>query len=442
MKKTTGIKKWIRLSVILYIVILSVAAVFTMAWFLFDETATIKTADNMQITAGSKLEIAEIDANGNLVNDWGQLITLKTSIDTFPDVSGDGNHFYYPKALTDDDRTFDTYDSFIDLNDPKNPVDSSTFYITVHLRFRTTMPMEIYLSEDSFVHGKTDILTGADVENKSLFGDFSRDGIAGAVRVAFIEYDAQALEEYKLKNVWIPNDKYEVTYSEDELIGDSGDHKAYFNTDGKQEYTILEDGTRSYDYGYMTRTTENGVDKMTFVPWSEEQYLNKAVSLESQGLAYKDANGVHWISGSASLIKFDESDIKDGFAERDLFIKIWIEGTDREADKAFTDGQLKYKFSFIGIQKNEFEVANPDVYAKNIVSDGNKLYYKDGSGAVTEINDTGLLQYSYDGVFWKPYSGLMTPDEGANNLYAYVRYAEKGNVKASKARYVEFGALS
>ena len=95
MKKATGTKKWIRLSMILYIVILSGAAVFTLAWFVFDETATIKTADNMQITAGTKLEIALVEDGKDL--EWGQLIACNTPT-TLPDITGNGSVFYFPKA--------------------------------------------------------------------------------------------------------------------------------------------------------------------------------------------------------------------------------------------------------------------------------------------------------------------------------------------------------
>lgn len=433
MKKVTGTKKWIRLSVILYIVILSVAAVFTMAWFLFDETATIQTSDNMQITAGSKLEIAHIEKDGT-VGDWGQQITLNTGSDVFPDITGDGNLFYYPKVLDDNDQAFETVDSFVDLSTVE---DVGVFYITVHLRFRTTMPMTVYLSEDSFVKGKTDTLEGAEAENNSIFGDFSRDGIAGAVRVAFVEYNSQVADEYTLRNVWIPNDTYQLSYDQNETIGTNGDHKAYFTTGGEREYTTLEDGTKALNYGYLEKTTVNGEEKMVFKPWSEEQYVDQAVTLESQGLASEDQNGVQWIGGAAPLIEFKESDMKNGFAVRDLYIKIWIEGTDREADKAFTDGQLEYNFSFTGIEKGDFEKVNAEIAAKTIVSDGSKLYYKEND-TLTEITETNLLLYSYNGVDWKPYNGQMVSDEEFQNSYVWVKYGEKIHVKASKGRYVAF----
>ena len=429
MKKLTGTRKWIRLSVILYIAILSFAAVFTMAWFMFDETATIKTADNMQITAGAKLEIALVGESEDL--EWGQLIASNTPT-TFPDVTGDGTTFYFPKVLTEDDNTFEAADTFYEISDASEDKDS--YLITMHLRFKTTLPMDVYLSEESFVSGLSDVIVGADAGNKSIFGDFSRDGIAGAVRVAFIERDFDGLDEYVLKNIWIPNDKYEISYT-DEQIGNEGDHKAIFTTDGNREYTVLEDGTTQFKYGYMTQNGEN----MTFIPWTVDQYTARYVTLDSQKLAVHNEDGVQWINEAAPLITFDEADFEDGIAERDLIIKIWIEGTDREADKAFTDGQLKYNFSFVGIQKEAFEVKNAELAAKEIVSDGQKLYYKEGD-TLEEIVESNLLQYSYNGVDWKPYNGNMQAENNASYQYVYVRYAEKLNVKASKAIYVEFNS--
>ena len=427
MKKATGTKKWIRLSMILYIVILSGAAVFTLAWFVFDETATIKTADNMQITAGTKLEIALVEDGKDL--EWGQLIACNTPT-TLPDITGNGSVFYFPKVLTEDDNTFDSADTFYKITDASS--DKNSYFITVHLRFRTTLPMEVYLSEDSFVSGLSANLVGENVDNKSIFGDFSRDGIAGAVRVAFIEKDPTAMEEYTLKNIWIPNDKYQITYTDDQA-GNEVDHKAEFTTDGAREYTILDDGTKQFQYGYMAESGEN----MTFIPWTLDDYTSHRVTLDSQSLAVHNDGGTQWINDAAPLITFYEDDFKEGIAERELIIKIWIEGTDREADKAFTDGQLKYNFSFVGINKESFESSNAELNAKKIVSDGQKLYYQMGETR-EEIVTSNLLQYSYNGIDWNSYSGLLEAEGNSSYKYVYVRYAEKLNVKASKPIYVEF----
>lgn len=428
MKKLTETKKWIRLSVILYLALLSFAAVFTMAWFMFDETATIKTADNMQITVGAKLEVSMVGDDGK-AGEWGQLISCDTPT-TLPDITGNGSLFYFPKVLTEDDDTFEASDTFYEISDASEDKDS--YFITMHLRFRTTLPMDVYLSEESFVSGLSDVLVGADVDNKSIFGDFSRDGIAGAVRVAFIEYDPAAIDEYTIKNVWIPNDKYEISYTDDQ-IGNEGDHRAVFTTDGNREYAAVESETPRFNYGYMT---QDG-DKMEFEPWTLDQYVSRYVTLDSQNFATVNSDGSQWINEAASLITFNEADFKNGIAERDLIIKIWIEGTDREADKAFTDGQLKYNFSFIGIQKAAFETENSELAAKKIVSDGQKLYYNE-NGTREEITQTNLLQYSYNGVDWKPYNGVMVAESTASYPYVYVRYAETVNVKASNPTYIEF----
>ena len=53
MKENT--KRYVKLSIILYIVILSVALVGTLAWFVFKQSATITTEENSKIVAGEYL---------------------------------------------------------------------------------------------------------------------------------------------------------------------------------------------------------------------------------------------------------------------------------------------------------------------------------------------------------------------------------------------------
>ena len=196
---------------------------------------------------------------------------------------------------------------------------------------------------------------------------------------------------------------------------------------------VRERLSKQVQYGYMAESGEN----MTFIPWTLDDYTSHRVTLDSQSLAVHNDGGTQWINDAAPLITFDEDDFKEGIAERELIIKIWIEGTDREADKAFTDGQLKYNFSFVGINKESFESSNAELNAKKIVSDGQKLYYQMGETR-EEIVTSNLLQYSYNGIDWNSYSGLLEAEGNSSYKYVYVRYAEKLNVKASKPIYVEF----
>ena len=420
----TNTKKWVRLSVVLYIVILAVIGVATFAWFLFDETATLQTANNMQITAGNKLEIVLVDRSwnpirdeeGKLVSDWSSSQGVSTEDFTYPDITGDGLHFYFPKALDGDDQPYASSDSYLEITDDFK--DRDLYYITVCVKFRTTLPMDIYLANGSVVAGVEDLEDGS-YENKSIFGNVSRDSIAGAIRVAFIEYTADS--EYILKNVWVPNDKYQLSYRDAAANESSIDGKvAEFTTDGAREDFI----------GFLTESTDGAT--MVKQPYDITSYINRKVTLGSQPMAVAGDTGVPMINESASLLSFTATDIEQGggIAEKRLIIKIWVEGTDREADKAFMDGRLNYMFKFSGIDKA--------VYAENdnddIVCNGSSFYYRSTNVAV----GASVLEYSYNGIDWTPYSGqLSTVPE--NTTSVYVRYQETANVRASEAMVVPLG---
>ena len=129
------------------------------------------------------------------------------------------------------------------------------------------------------------------------------------------------------------------------------------------------------------------------------------------------------INNAAPLLSFSADEIRasNGVAEKDLTIYIWIEGTDREADKATVGGKMKYKFDFIGIQKEECEYA-----IENIQYDATAgtLTYAVGEGVSNPV-----MQYSEDGINWKTYSNKL--ELSAETKIFYVRIAETNNAKAS-----------
>lgn len=157
----TSVKKWLRLSVILYIVILSVVAVSTFAWFVFEKTVALESATEMQITAGNKLEIILMDDEWAEIEsgDWRSNIDITMDGDTmYPDISSkDGQIFYYPKALNNGEapEKEDFYDVIVHNgvlhgNDIETSSEvRSQYYVTVNLKFRTAQPMSVYLADGS-----------------------------------------------------------------------------------------------------------------------------------------------------------------------------------------------------------------------------------------------------------------------------------------------------
>lgn len=390
---STATKKWVKLSVILYVVILLFVSVATFAWFLFNDTATLQTKENMQITAGNKLEILLVDDAGNaLVNDWASNIGVTTPTRVFPDITGDGTNFYFPQTLFNDEPASMDYDKFIDIG-LETKENRDAYYITVNVQFRTTTPMDIYLAEGSYIKAMDEDTEG---DNKSILGNFSRDYIAAASRVSFSE---KVGSDTILKNVWIPNDKYQLQYDSehrDEVTG--------FTTDGERE-----------EFKYLIKTGAT----MSEYKYTPQDYADRMVTLGSQQLA---STQYAVIGDSACLLSFDASDVAGGVAKKTLVIRIWIEGTDREAHMALSEGNMQYKFCFVGVHKKDRE----DDFASGITISDGKLV-KGGSNLTS-----GQWEYSLNGIDWIEYSDSLNSDASASTRL-FVRSKEAEGYKPSNA---------
>lgn len=88
-------------------------------------------------------------------------------------------------------------------------------YYEEDIYFRSNEQLDVYLTGLSKV---TPLDSNNDpMQRKSDFGEFSKDNIAGAARVGFFEVgkDEKGKETEKSLFTWIPNDKYQLTLSED-----------------------------------------------------------------------------------------------------------------------------------------------------------------------------------------------------------------------------------
>ncbi len=373
MKCNTNRKKLIRLSVIAYIVILGLLATASTAWFIYNREVEVKNEGDMQIVAGSRLEIS-----GDNGMTWKQNINY--TIDeryTYPDVTGNGLDFYYPMALTSDDKPFEDPKTFHKVSDS----DASLYYITVRLKFRTSIKTGVYLTQESLIDG---LALDNYQENPSLYGDISRDGIAGAVRVAFIEEFADGSQE--LKNIWIPNDRYALSYGKL-----NNTEQAMFNKNGSREVFEEYLGSNQYPYGYLTvNELENTVEA---VPFTEEDYTSRLVTVGHSSLAKPSTDqDPGALNDAKELLSFSGEGGKA--EEKTLLIRIWIEGTDREAEKAHVGGKLQYQFHFISMDRFE---------NKNNASVSEINYDLVGKFITPPEGITASLQYSFNGIDWEDY---------------------------------------
>ena len=103
MKKTSIVKKYAKFGITLYVVIIGLAAVVSFSWFIINREVSLESSNELVVTAGNNLEISNDGVN------WGSKVTVGVDDINFsyPDISGDGITFYYPKSLTHDDQVFE-----------------------------------------------------------------------------------------------------------------------------------------------------------------------------------------------------------------------------------------------------------------------------------------------------------------------------------------------
>lgn len=287
-------KKYVKLSIILYIVILSVALVGTLAWFVFEQTAEIKTSENGKITAGEYLEIAIDDKNDETPDEWLSKIELASPAQ-YPDISVTPNgKAWYPVELDDDDNVKIGEDgACIDVTDKDG------YFVKLNLKVRASKSLNVYLHEDSEVQGLK--LDKTDANNS-----FSKDAIAGAARVGFFDESGNVI------TVWVPNEKYE-------LASDAS--------------SINYSGTAEESYKYLNVSDAGNVS-------GESEWDSEKISVGNNALATDTM-----ANEAVSLLSFD------GAGEKKLTVYVWIEGTDREANTVLSGGNIKFNLKLVGIPK-------------------------------------------------------------------------------------------
>lgn len=414
MKRTEKKRRRSRLLIIVNIVLLCAFTTATFSWFIFDKSASVQGEGNMSIMAGSGLEIYY---DGS----WNSQHQISTSMMTYPDITGDGVDFYCPIVLDTYDETLEDPSTFTYVNDTD---EKDKYYITVDLKFRTSNAVKVYLSNESEVIGpniNTPVQELPD-GNKALSGNHSRDGIAGAVRVAFVENVNSTEPSAK---IWIPNDTYELIETQSgtsfSTISDNREVFTSVTTVLNEEKSVKI----SYPYGYQKKSG----DKMKSFYWSDLDYCNGKVVVGNNLASVADENTPAMVNDATPILDF--TDNEDGrVQEKSVSIRIWVEGTDREADKALLGGMLQYKFKFISFEKPENE--NEGTLDSIRYNSESRTFYSAGG------NSLQGLQYSFNGIDWYDYSSAI--DKVLIDKFddIHVRFKETTAYKRSSVRTFSF----
>ena len=376
-------KRKIVVATVLYVAVLLSVLAASYAWFINNREVSVSSGENMTITVGNKLEISQ---DGDVIGDseWGSSINVGTGEKVCPDISGDGINFYYPMTLSVNDMpTYDIPANFRDINASERPDD---YFILVKLKFRTSTPMDVYLSNESDITGKN--LDRLD----DLSGNASSGIIAGAIRVGFSEETHDPETETtteELKSIWIPNDRYQ-------LVTDEKNNVLTYDLEGEREqfYSYL-----SPNNGTMNEETET-VDLKN---WTEDDFASGKILVGKDMLA-SNTDGVVYSNGGKPILSFECAN--GHIEERVLIIRIWVEGTDREAHTNLNGGQLSYNLDFIGISKNDYTAEDSAAY-EEIRADAT-LGLCNASGEA--LDSSIALDYSFNGIDWAAFDPSNTTD--------------------------------
>lgn len=338
MKENT--KRYVKLSIILYIVILCVALVGTLAWFIYDKSAIVSTEDNAKITVGDYMEI-KLKSD----SDWSSEIRFGDNVQ-YPDVSlnPETKEVWYPTSLDADDNLWYGEDG---KGKYKNVTDEDGYFAKIELEVRASKGMSVYLHQDSYLKGNEITATEGQITTKNA--------IAGAARVAF--YDA---ESKNFTMLWVPNSTYE-----------------YVGTDENDNPKVKVAGTPEESYNYIKVENNIVASADAIGTWSNVSTNNLATDTE--------------VGEAIPILEFEEAG-----QVKDLTIYIWIEGTDRESKTPFSGGILGYSLKLIGLPKSAATdtAAIDDIVFKN----GELVYSSTGKVAGGEV------LYSYDNENWTTYN--------------------------------------
>lgn len=266
------------------------------------------------------------------------------------DVTGDGRTLIRP-AMQYGNKEINMSSLDYSIAEP------NTQYISFDLYFRSkSTGVSIKLGDGSWAKGGCEVtsggsMTGANATNKSTYGDFSRDAIVGAVRIAFVPYDystdlgnipatladyqqntPEFLHNYAMNEtgalVWLPRPDLHIvepanggltgwTLTTNSTAADDKVHKYYNIFNCQPAKTAAEGGYASNNTKYHTTEAHNNTITPENLTAASQEFTTISNAVKIGDYYYTKVN-----------------------------VRIWVEGTDLEARRATSGGQFEVNFKF------------------------------------------------------------------------------------------------
>lgn len=305
--------------------LLVMAAGATYAWFALNTLANV-TVNEVQIAGHGDLEMTTAEAPGD--TDWKAYLTLTES--NYPnlsmiDVSGAGDGvFYRPKTVDNNGNPGESATWLNVSDDPAlgttltenhNGANKDYMKIDLKLRAKSKDPVTVALKPGSELQtvAPSDKLTGADIVNKSAYGEFSKDCVVGGMRVSAATKNGETVDR---KFTWIPRPEIKLT-----VQGENLETRTYTVN------TKVTDDTETTTHRYVIGIGDDNKTP-TYKENLEEKLIVGSIEDDTQ---------------YTTLVTLNDSSKNDGYVYGEVTFYVWLEGCDTEARRALVGGKFRLR---------------------------------------------------------------------------------------------------
>lgn len=310
-------------NLIVMLVAVIVALTGVLAWF-SGKTSAEASDLSVECQAPDGIEIAVV-AKGKIPknSDFHETSITLENQDFMQDLSlsevtSDGISFYRPvlnqlggTAKPDPSQKWEEEDVIINKS-----------YLSFDLYIRSESQQEnVFLKDTSKVSTVANTLIGADAENKSSLGDFSRDCIVGATRLSVVGYKSDTTPERKL--LWIPRPEL----------------KFYVDDNTNTNNVTISPDSSTHVHKYWAVTKSDGVQVRPDAATIMDGDL--VTASQKVGGEYMLGTDTSITSLSTPQIFTDDQGSDKTYYCNHVTVNIWIEGEDDEARLALVNGEFK-----------------------------------------------------------------------------------------------------
>ena len=304
--------------------LLVLAAGATYAWFALNTLANV-TVNEVQIAGHGDLEMTTAEKP----NDWKAYLTLTESDFqnlSMIDVSGAGDGTFYRPKIVDNNGDPGSGTAWLNVSDDPNLGDTLTTdhnganrdYIKIDLKLRakskTAVTVALKKGSELQTVAASNRLTlpnnANKIENKSAYGDFSKDCVVGGMRVSAVTKNQDNTVDRKF--TWIPRPDIKLT-----VQGYTLENRTY------SVNTNVKDDTDTTTHNYIKSVDSDG--KTT----TKDSVTEKLITGK--------------IEDNTTLVTLSDSTKNDGFMYGEVTFYVWLEGCDTEARRALVGGKFRLR---------------------------------------------------------------------------------------------------